>query len=73
MREWLPKVHGQDSSREPQFFTYGNSRNSFTAGNDFANRIDYIFFRSGPNIQVGETEELFICDMLGERYPKSRL
>ena len=61
MREWSPKVHGQDSSREPRFFTYGNSRNSFTAGSEFANRIDYIMFRSGPNIQVGKTEEPFIC------------
>ena len=45
-------VHGQESSNEPQFFTYGNSRNSFTADSNFHDRIDYIFYKSGPNIQV---------------------
>ena len=64
------QVHGQDSSEDPQFYTYGNSRNSFTADNMFNQheRIDFIFFRSGPNIQVGKTEEPFIkalnsCDV----------
>ena len=46
------EVHGQDSSNEPQFFTYGNSRNSFTADSNIHDRIDFIFYKSGPYIQV---------------------
>ena len=42
------------SSEDPQFHTYGNARNSFTADSDRHDRIDFLFYRAGPNIQVPE-------------------
>jgi len=44
-------VHGFGSSEAPQFHTYGNARNSFTADSDFHDRIDFLFYRAEKNIQ----------------------
>ena len=43
---------GAGANNDPQFFTYGNPRNSFTADAMLSGRIDYIFYMSRPGVSI---------------------
>ena len=52
MRDSLLDIYGPEASDDPNFFTYGNPRNSFSSDSHLPGRIDYIFHMARRGISV---------------------
>ena len=55
MRDPLIERFGPRSSLDPRWRTWGNRRNTYTAGMPGAARIDYLLYRGRPGVQIYPT------------------